>query len=522
MSMERSPVCQLPYIMPSQAQKHVTHNEAVAMLDVLVQMSIIDRDLPTPPGTPEDGDRYIVAAAPTGDWAGHAGEIAYRRDGGWFFMSPRPGWLAWLIDEASLVYWTGTAWEDFASGVTILQNLARSASARQPTPTNPFSAKVNKALWTARTAAEGGNGDLRYTLNKETAANVLSLLLQDGFSGRAELGLVGDDNLSLKVSPDGSAWTTALSVDRTTGQASMAALSLATDLSLADGGTGASTASGARANLGLGTAAVANTGTSGATVPLLNGANSFSGNLTISGTTTSFTNQGSATFGGTASATRYLAISNFGRITSRYDDNGVVIPVSGQNFGITGLNQGGRFEFYFGTGGVQGGRAASIDFLSTADWSGSANQSAKFSIALMNAGSSNERFTIMPDGEMRLSGTAVIDANQIFRLRSYTVGALPSAATAAGQMILCSDLGGGAGQLNSDGTNWRRTTPGQQTVATNANYTLTVLVNAENQRHTGTLTANRTVTLSTTNAYAGASSGLPAPGAAHSPSMSAG
>ena len=43
--------------------------------------------------------------------------------------------------------------------------------------------KLNKALWAAKTMAEGGDGDLRYTLNKESAADVLSLLLQSGFSG---------------------------------------------------------------------------------------------------------------------------------------------------------------------------------------------------------------------------------------------------------------------------------------------------------------------------------------------------
>lgn len=42
-----------------------------------------------------------------------------------------------------------------------------------------------------------------------------------------------------------------------------------------NGGTGASTATGARTNLGLGTAAMINTGTSGATIPLLNGTNTW-------------------------------------------------------------------------------------------------------------------------------------------------------------------------------------------------------------------------------------------------------
>ena len=74
--MEQSPNLALPYIMPAQAQKHVTHNEAVRMLDALVQLAVLDRDLATPPGSPQDGDRHIVAPDSTGDWSGRAGESA--------------------------------------------------------------------------------------------------------------------------------------------------------------------------------------------------------------------------------------------------------------------------------------------------------------------------------------------------------------------------------------------------------------------------------------------------------------
>ena len=54
----------LPYLLAAQAQKHVTHNEALRLLDGLVQLAVLDRDLTAPPGAPADGDRYIVASAP--------------------------------------------------------------------------------------------------------------------------------------------------------------------------------------------------------------------------------------------------------------------------------------------------------------------------------------------------------------------------------------------------------------------------------------------------------------------------
>ena len=47
-----SAVLSMPYIEPSQAQKHVTHNEALRVLDVLTQLSVLDRALTVPPTEP--------------------------------------------------------------------------------------------------------------------------------------------------------------------------------------------------------------------------------------------------------------------------------------------------------------------------------------------------------------------------------------------------------------------------------------------------------------------------------------
>jgi hypothetical protein len=100
----------LPYIDANQAQKHVTHNEAVRLLDALVQMAVLSRTVTTPPATPADGDRYIVASGGTGAWAGWDLNIAYYVDGAWMKLVPQPGWLAWIEAEAAHVRWDGTAW----------------------------------------------------------------------------------------------------------------------------------------------------------------------------------------------------------------------------------------------------------------------------------------------------------------------------------------------------------------------------------------------------------------------------
>ena len=208
--MSETPNLGLPLLAAAQAQKHVTHNEALLALDALVQCAVLDRDVGAPPSTPGEGDRYIVASSPSGVWAGHAGELAAFAAGAWTFHAPQPGFLAYVIDEAALLVFDGAAW--LAATPRALQSLTRLGLGTTADATNPFSAKLNKALWTALGAGEGGSGDLRYTLNKEAIGNVLSLLFQSGFSGRAELGLIGDDEVQLKVSANGSAWTEAVRV----------------------------------------------------------------------------------------------------------------------------------------------------------------------------------------------------------------------------------------------------------------------------------------------------------------------
>lgn len=210
--MTDTPHLGLPLLAAAQAQKHVTHNEALFALDTLVQLACLDRDLAAPPAAPEEGDRYIVAASPSGAWTGHAGQIATWQDGLWRFVAPGAGFLAYLADEHRFVLFDGAAWSAFPADVTAFQNLTVLGIGTSADAENPFSAKLNAALWTAKPAAEGGTGDLRYTLNKEAAARVLSLLFQSGYSGRAEVGLVGDDDLQVKVSPNGSGWVEALRV----------------------------------------------------------------------------------------------------------------------------------------------------------------------------------------------------------------------------------------------------------------------------------------------------------------------
>ena len=77
-----------------------------------------------------------------------------------------------------------------------------------------------------------GNG-VQLKLNKNAATDTASILYQDAFSGRAEIGLTGDDNFHFKVSADGATWFDALGINAATGAAAVladptAALGIAT------------------------------------------------------------------------------------------------------------------------------------------------------------------------------------------------------------------------------------------------------------------------------------------------------
>lgn len=205
--MDHSPRLDLPYIMASQAQKHVTHNEAVRMLDCLVQPVVRDRTLTAPPASPAEGDGYIVAAAATGAWAGKDGQIAVLQDGAWVFFAPAQGWQVYDAGAGERLTFSGAAWQPWRGGPG-LSFLGVNTNADT---TNRLSLKSDAALL-SHDDVTPGTGSMQLKLNKQATAKTTSILFQTGFSGRAEFQLAGDDNWHVKVSADGAAWTEAMVV----------------------------------------------------------------------------------------------------------------------------------------------------------------------------------------------------------------------------------------------------------------------------------------------------------------------
>ena len=101
----------LPLLAPSQSQKHVTVNEALARLDALVHLSLASVDATVPPVSPVEGDVHSVGDGATGDWAGEDGKLAVFLNGGWAFLQPAVGWQGWSAEAGGRVAYDGVDWQ---------------------------------------------------------------------------------------------------------------------------------------------------------------------------------------------------------------------------------------------------------------------------------------------------------------------------------------------------------------------------------------------------------------------------
>lgn len=314
--MVDTPVLKMPLMASNQSQKHVTHNNALLELDVLVQLTVLNRTTSTPPSDPSPGDRYIVGPGATALWAGKTNHIAAWISGSWKFFSPGEGWAAYVLSEENQVRWDGSSWnvdsggggggggssDDFniydatdntkiakfqltaiTTGTTRTYSLpnANGALATLASLNQTFSgpttfsnatvtlgsstANSNIGVGTGATAsgntktinigvggADGSttninvgptsgssigafavrsqeiifnsaDGDTRPSINKTAVAKDAGLVFQTNFNTRVIMGLLGDDDFVISVSPDAENFTPSMTIDRHTGNVSIGA-----------------------------------------------------------------------------------------------------------------------------------------------------------------------------------------------------------------------------------------------------------------------------------------------------------
>lgn len=110
MANETSPRLALPFLFAAQAQKEVFHNEALSLLDILVQANVQSAVLTTPPASPVPGQCWLVPPAASGAWAGQAGYVAAWTSGGWRFIAPFEGLRVHVADEGGAHLYLSGAW----------------------------------------------------------------------------------------------------------------------------------------------------------------------------------------------------------------------------------------------------------------------------------------------------------------------------------------------------------------------------------------------------------------------------
>ncbi|WP_298093488.1 DUF2793 domain-containing protein [uncultured Sphingomonas sp.] len=117
--MESSARMRLPLLVAGQAQKEITHNEALALIDLAVQPSVVEIGRNAPPAAPAHGEAWVVGAAPEGAWADHAGALAGWTAGGWRFMLPWVGFAVWNRADRGTARFDGEEWRRTAPASAI-------------------------------------------------------------------------------------------------------------------------------------------------------------------------------------------------------------------------------------------------------------------------------------------------------------------------------------------------------------------------------------------------------------------
>lgn len=178
--MSETPRLKLPLVQSSQAQKHVTVNEAFVLLDGLAQLVLEDVGVTAPPSPVVDGTCYSVGLGATGSWSGMDGSVAIGTNGGWLYVTPVEGWRAWVVASRSEVQWSGGVWSSAPLG--------QSLSGAQA---------VFTTLETEHDVASGGQQSLTATIPSNAMVFAVSSRVLDALTGDLtswQLGTAGAED----------------------------------------------------------------------------------------------------------------------------------------------------------------------------------------------------------------------------------------------------------------------------------------------------------------------------------------
>lgn len=140
----------LPLLTAGQAQKEVTHNEALVVLDLLVQASVQATGLTSPPSSPLLGQCWVVARGATGAWQGQDDALAAWTASGWRFVPATDGLTLWVIPRGRYIRFAAGQWTD-ALEVSALRVAGRQVVGAQQPAITPPSGGVNPDIQARQT-----------------------------------------------------------------------------------------------------------------------------------------------------------------------------------------------------------------------------------------------------------------------------------------------------------------------------------------------------------------------------------
>jgi hypothetical protein len=167
--MAVTPKIGLTYLETGQTGAETRVNGWINNLESIAQLSFIDRDLTAPPGSPSDGDVYLVASTASGDWLSQDGKIAIYFSG-WSFVAVSEGMRAWVEDENAWIMYDGSKWAVYEGPVVTLTDAA--------------SISWDMATGPVAQVTLGGNRTLNTPTNIDNGRVYSLLVIQDGTGSR--------------------------------------------------------------------------------------------------------------------------------------------------------------------------------------------------------------------------------------------------------------------------------------------------------------------------------------------------
>lgn len=111
---------------------HTQMDENLIAIDALIMISVKSATVTGPPGSPAEGDRYLIPSGATGLWGADVGKIARYHNSEWEFFTPASGWEVRADDSLQQYHYNGSTWSLIGSRLPQHANNSAASSGGVP------------------------------------------------------------------------------------------------------------------------------------------------------------------------------------------------------------------------------------------------------------------------------------------------------------------------------------------------------------------------------------------------------